>query len=169
MRWFYYGLGLLLIIPLQAVGLEAIEINAIKPDLAFIMVFITGWTRGMLEGLLLGAGLGGLLDFFLVGVLGVNFVLGTVTGAIAGALGTSVSGRSIIIPCAMFVAMAFLNDLSGNIFLAGIGQSLAPMKLMEYLLRAIYSSAFTAILWILGWVISKPFYRRKLRVERVRN
>ncbi|MDC4224944.1 MAG: hypothetical protein MPW15_12125 [Candidatus Manganitrophus sp.] len=65
----------LLLIPVQTLLLEKIQIAGVKPDLALILVYCFSWAKGEIHGLLWGVALGGLIDLFSIGLLGVNFIL----------------------------------------------------------------------------------------------
>jgi len=142
LKWFLKGLLVLSVIPLQSIVLEKIQIGGIKPDLALVLVFFQGWFFGVANGLYWGAALGGLLDLFSLGILGVGLVAKGLVGLVAGLLGKSFLHLSIPLHLIIFMAVSVIHDLAGSFFLHGADLSLFQAGLGEVLSRAAYNSLF---------------------------
>ncbi|MBI3802357.1 MAG: rod shape-determining protein MreD [Nitrospirae bacterium] len=145
MRWLSRIVIFLLLIPAQTLLLEQIKIGGIKPDLALILVYCFGWAGGEVRGLLWGVALGGLVDFFSIGLLSVNFFLKMVIGFTVGMLGRSLLNLSFLWNTLIFFFVSILHDLLGTLIIEGVGEGgLFPMIHREMIGRAFYNSFFAA-------------------------
>lgn len=143
MLWFLRIFIFLSIIPLQTILLEKVQIVGIKPDLALVWIFAQGWFWGIKNGLYWGLALGGLLDIFSIGVLGLGLVLKGAVGCVAGALGRSFLHLSLQLHSLIFFFISFLHDISGTLFLHGIEiETLQTLRIGELLIRALYNTVF---------------------------
>ncbi len=142
MRWLWGIPGILLLIPTQTLLLESVEILGIKPDLSLVLTYCLGWRLGWPQGVLWGMALGGLMDIFSVGVLGVNFFLKAVIGLIAGVMGRSVFDPSLWGRGVIFFLISLLHDFLGGVFLYRVANFL-PVH--EMLFRGVYNSVLMLI------------------------
>lgn len=142
MKWFYRLLIFLCFIPVQTLLLENLRIGGVKPDLGLILVFVQGWAFGEVNGLLWGLALGGLLDVFSLGVLGVNFALKAGVGYISGVLGKSLLNLAFWVNSAFIFILSVLHDVAGSLFLNGMGGGVTPLIGNETVARACYNSFF---------------------------
>lgn len=145
MKWFYRVLVFLLFMPVQTLILENLRVGGIKPDLALILVFVQGWAFGEVNGLFWGLALGGLVDLFSVGVLGVNFVLKAAVGFISGILGKSLLNLSVWINSFFIFVISVLHDALGTFFLHGVNGTELKATLGNIVGRALYNSLFAMI------------------------
>lgn len=140
MKWLYRIFVFLLFIPIQTLVLETFKIGGVKPDLALVFVFVEGWVFREFHGLFWGLALGGLLDYFSVGTLGVNFFLKGVVGFVAGFLGRSFLDLAFWAGCLMVLGTSILHDIAGTFFLHELGEQGFVLSLQgEILARAVYN------------------------------
>lgn len=152
MNWSSRILIFLMLIPVQSVLLEKVEIAGVKPDIALVFVFVVGWTQGRKVGGLWGIALGGLIDLFSSGVLGLALLLKGVVGLIAGGLGKSFLHLSLQSYVIFFVGLSLLHDLVGIFFLHGfVLEDLGAVLTGEILLRAIYNTLLAIIAILIVW------------------
>lgn len=143
MKWFFRITIFLLVIPVQTLLLEEIQIAGVKPDLALILVYCFSWAKGEIHGLLWGVALGGLIDLFSVGLLGVNFILKTTIGLTIGMLGRSFLNLSLLWNVLIFFFISILHDFLGTLLVEGMREgSLFLMIQPDMVGRALYNSLF---------------------------
>ena len=82
-RWTYIIIVLLLV-PVQTTWLNGISLHAVKPDLALLLVYFTGFYAGKMNGLLAGWGVGALMDLFSGGPFGLKIATLAVAGLLSG-------------------------------------------------------------------------------------
>ncbi|HEY5595271.1 MAG TPA: rod shape-determining protein MreD [Nitrospiria bacterium] len=85
-RWTYV-LIVLLLVPVQTTWLNEISLHAVKPDLALLLVYFTGFYAGEINGLLAGWVVGALMDLFSGGPFGLKIATLAVAGLLSGLLG----------------------------------------------------------------------------------
>lgn len=145
MKWFYRILVFLFFMPVQTLFLENLRVAGIKPDLALIFVFVQGWAFGEVNGLFWGLALGGLVDLFSAGTLGVNLILKATVGFASGILGKSLLNLAVWVNCFLVFIISILHDLLGTFFLhGGAGAELNEIW-GGIVLRALYNSLFAMI------------------------
>jgi len=146
LSWLYRLLILLSIIPIQSIFLEKLRIAGVKPDLALVFVFIQGWVRGEKAGLYWGLAMGGLSDFFSIGVLGVAFALKGAVGYVSGLLGGSMLHLSLQAYGLIFLIFSILHDFAGHFFLHGLSmEGLQSAHAEDILLRALYNTLLSLV------------------------
>ncbi len=145
MKWFYRVLVFLLFMPVQTLILENLRVGGIKPDLALILVFVQGWAFGEVNGLFWGFALGGLVDLFSTGILGVNFVLKAGVGFTSGVLGKSLLDLALWVNSIFIFIISVLHDMLGIFFLHGMNAAELHAGLGSMVARALYNSLFAMI------------------------
>jgi len=153
LTWLYRILIFLSIIPIQTTLLENLRVAGVKPDLALVFVFVQGWLRGEKAGLYWGLALGGLTDFFSIGVLGLGFALKGVVGSISGLLGGSFLHLSLQAYVLIFFVLSMLHDVAGHFFLYGFHlEAIQSHRVEDILIRALYNTVLSAgcILFLWG-------------------
>jgi rod shape-determining protein MreD len=139
--WFYRILICIAIIPAQTIFMEKFRVLGVKPDIALVVVFVQGWFRGVPNGLYWGSVLGGLLDLFSVGTLGIGLLMKSIVGAIAGFFGKSFLHLSIRIYIAIFLIISLLHDVVGRTILHGLGaDGIQSIPIEEITMRALYNA-----------------------------
>ncbi len=152
MNLFYRILIVLSIIPLQTVFLEKIQIAGVKPDIALVFIFVQGWVWGKRSGFFWGLVLGGMIDLFSTGIIGPAFVIKGLVGIIAGMLGKSFLHLSLQGYVILFLIISLLHDLSGIVFLYGLGtEELMPLLTGKVLIRAIYNAVIAIAAILIVW------------------
>jgi rod shape-determining protein MreD len=133
-KWRVYLPVLLLIVPLQTTAAHFFSFHGIKPDLGLIAVCLIGFRAGEIDGLVMGALTGLLLDFFSGGGLPANLLTKPIAGWAAGRVGKTVLN---------------LKPLSSLAVLSGIS---LVSGFLVYLLLQLFSGGLhstEAFLWII--------------------
>lgn len=152
MRWSCRILIFLILIPVQTVFLEKVKIAGVKPDIALVFVFVQGWIFGRKQGGIWGLALGGLIDLFSTGVLGLALFLKGFVGVIAGGLGKSFLQFSLHSYVLFFVVISLLHDVVGILFLHGLSVEILKSGLMgEIFMRAIYNTLLAIVAILIIW------------------
>lgn len=143
MKWFLRIALFLFLIPIQTLLLEKIQVGGVKPDLALVLVYCFSWANGEVHGLLWGVALGGLIDLFSIGLLGVNFILKTTIGFTIGMLGRSFLNLSLLWNACIFFFISLLHDFIGTLLVEGMREGgLFLLVQHEMIGRALYNSLF---------------------------
>lgn len=136
----------LAIIPVQSIFLENFQVFGIKPDLALVFVFVQGWFWGIPNGLYWGMALGGLLDLFSVGTIGLGITLKVLVGATAGFFGKSFLHLSTRVYVAIFLMISLLHDVSGSFMLHGFSsEGFQSIQIWEIIIRALYNTVLSML------------------------
>jgi rod shape-determining protein MreD len=151
--------GLLLgLIPLQTTMLQFVSLGGIRPDLCLVAAVLIGFTRGPVEGLLMGFALGYVQDLFSAGQVGLNLMSKGMVGLMAGAASRYVTNATVI---TTLIVVFVLSVLSGTVFLlsgrAGEGLMGTFYSVWSVLLpQAIYDAAIAAgMYWLIGWRVRR--------------
>ena len=91
MKFLFYLILVLLLVPLQTTLLPHLSVWNIKPDLGLVAAVLVGLLAGELEGLLVGLAIGWVLNLFSAGELWLSLVTNGGVGLLAGFLGRQVS------------------------------------------------------------------------------
>ena len=91
MKFFFYLILVLLLVPLQTILLPHLSVWNIKPDLGLVAAALVGLFAGELEGLLVGLTIGWVLSLFSAGELWLSLLTNGGVGLLAGFLGRQVS------------------------------------------------------------------------------
>lgn len=91
MKFLFYVILVLLLVPLQTTLLPHLSVWNIKPDLGLVAAVLVGLLAGELEGLLVGLAIGWVLNLFSAGELWLSLVTNGGVGLLAGFLGRQVS------------------------------------------------------------------------------
>ena len=153
----YVGL-LLVLIPLQTTLLQSISVAGIRPDLCLVAVVLIGFTRGPVEGLLMGLALGYVQDLFSAGEIGLNLMSKGAIGLMAGAASRYVTNATAV---TTLLVVFVLSVVSGTVFLLSgrAGEDLmgAFYSVWSVLLpEALYEATIAAgIYWLIGWRVRR--------------
>src|SRR4026208_1232985 len=91
MKFLFYLILVLLLVPLQTTLLPHLSVWNIKPDLGLVAAALVGLFAGELEGLLVGFALGWVLNLFSAGELWLSLLTNGGVGLLTGFLGRQVS------------------------------------------------------------------------------
>ncbi len=144
MIWLFRLLTCLAIIPVQTIFLENFQILGVKPDLALVLVFVQGWFWGAPNGVYWGVALGGLLDLFSVGSIGLGLMLKALVGAIAGLFGKSFLHLSTRVYVAIFLVVSLFHDVAGTLLVHGFSaEGFQAISAQEIIIRALYNTVLS--------------------------
>jgi hypothetical protein len=91
MKFLFYLILVLLLVPFQTTLLPHLSVWNIKPDLGLVAAALIGLFAGELEGLLVGLTIGWILSLFSAGELWLNLLTNGGVGLLTGFLGRQVS------------------------------------------------------------------------------
>jgi hypothetical protein len=91
MKFLFYVIVVLLLVPLQTTLLPHVSVWNVKPDLGFVAAALVGLFAGELEGLLIGLAIGWILSLFSAGELWLSLLTNGGVGILAGFLGRQVA------------------------------------------------------------------------------
>ncbi len=163
MKFIFYLILVLLLVPLQTTLLPHLSVWSIKPDLGLVAAALVGIFAGELEGLLVGLAIGWVLNLFSAGELWLSLLTNGGVGILAGFLGrqltlvTSISlGVGLLLvslASGLFAAVSFMHlDTSQMWWMV---ESIA-------LPQACFDGAVGAGLY---WLLSQWFHVTRLRTE----
>ncbi len=148
LKWFTRIAIFLFFIPVQTLLLEPFKMGGIKPDLALLLAFMHGWAFGEMNGLFWGLALGGLLDLFSIGFLGIHFVLKGIIGLFAGIFGKTLINLPIWGNGLIIFILSHLHDLIGTFLLRGSGEDQFTLNIMSRIfVRALYNGLLAIVLF----------------------
>jgi hypothetical protein len=117
MKFLFYLILVLLLVPLQTTLLPHVSVLNIKPDLGLVAAALIGLFAGELEGLFVGLTIGWVLSLFSAGELWLSLLTNGGVGLLAGFLGRQMSqvtsfslgGVLLLVSLAsgLFAAMSF--------------------------------------------------------------
>jgi rod shape-determining protein MreD len=132
----------LLIVPVQATLLPRFSFFGAVPDFGLIAVYLIGFRFGEMDGVLMGMSIGFVLDFFSVGVLGVNFLLRSAVGLGAGLLGRAFMDMTLPVNFAIVFLVSLVQDLVAYLLLNLVSELQGIFYLFGHSLlpRALYTA-----------------------------
>ena len=110
MKFLFYLILVLLLVPLQTTLLPHLSVWDIKPDLGLVAAAFVGLLAGELEGLLVGLAIGWVLSLFSAGELWLSLLTDGGVGLLAGFLGRQVSQMT---PISLGVGLLLVSLMSG--------------------------------------------------------
>lgn len=146
MKWLYGASIILFIIPVQTLLMGQVQLWGVKPDLALVLTYFLGWAVGEVNGLLWGSTLGGLIDLFSIGTLGVNVLLKAMIGFFSGLLGRSIFKPVFWVHAAILSGISLIHDLLGEFVLH---REAWPPPFEEILVRGFYNGLLILLLFFL--------------------
>ena len=166
MRYFTYIVLILINFILQTTLFDYIEIVNIKPNTMVILIVSFGFMRGEIEGGIIGFLSGFLIDCFFGQILGINALIGLITGFLCGKIFNEFYKNSIFIPFLLTLFFSIFNNILFfffNIFLRGYPNVFTFFKRI-IIPEAIYTSIISFFIYRLLFFINKKlekFDRRK--------
>jgi len=109
-RWTYV-LIVLLLVPVQTTWLNEISLHAVKPDLALLLVYFTGFYAGEINGLLAGWVVGALMDLFSGGPFALKIATLAVAGLLSGLMGRFFLNTTAALTMGMVFLLSALNGI----------------------------------------------------------
>jgi hypothetical protein len=163
MKFLFYLILVLLLVPLQTTLLPHLSVWNIKPDLGLVAAALVGLFAGELEGLLVGLAIGWVLSLFSAGELLFSLFMTGGIGLLAGFLGRQVSHVTSI---SLGVGLLLVSLASG--LLAAMNFKHLDLSQMWWMVESIVlpQACFDAVVGAgLYWLLSQRFDVTRLRTE----
>ena len=163
MKFLFYLILVLLLVPLQTTLLPHLSVWDIKPDLGLVAAAFVGLLAGELEGLLAGLAIGWVLNLFSAGELWLSLLTNGGVGLLAGFLGRQVSHVTSI---SLGVGLLLVSLASG--LLAAMNFKHLDVSQMGWMVESIVlpQACFDAVVGAgLYWLLSQRFDVSRLRTE----
>jgi rod shape-determining protein MreD len=149
----------LLIVPLQSNLANSITLWDVKPDLVFIFVYALGLIYNEEKAMLMGAGLGFVLDVLSGGPLGLNLLTKGITGFASGLLGKRTINMRLRLQILVIFFITILEVVTQLILIAIFAKGMAVSLWIKIaFLQALYNSLF-AFLFL--WPLIKRLMRER--------
>lgn len=163
MKFLFYLMFVLLLVPLQTTVLPHVSMWNIKPDMGLVAAAFIGIFAGEMEGLLVGLAIGWILSLFSAGELWLSLLTNGGVGLLAGFLGRQVSQVTSI---SLGVGLLLVSCVSGLLAIVNfknldISQMWGMVESIV-LPQACFDGAVGAGLY---WLLSQRFDVTRLRTE----
>jgi len=163
MKFLFYLILVLLLVPLQTTLLPHLSVWNIKPDLGLVAAALVGLFAGELEGLLVGLAIGWVLSLFSAGELWVSLLTNGGVGLLAGFLGRQVSQVTSI---SLGLGLLLVSLASGLV--AAMSFKALDMSQMWWMVESIVfpQACFDGVMGAgFYWLLSRRFNLTRLRTE----
>jgi len=163
MKFLFYLMVVLLLVPLQTTLLPHLSVWNIKPDLGLVAAAFVGLFAGELEGLLVGLAIGWILNLFSAGELWLSLLTNGGVGLLAGFLGRQVSQMNAL---SVGVGLLLVSLVSG--IFATMNFPHLDMSQMWWMIESIVfpQAFFDGVVGAgLYWLLSQRFDVARLRTE----
>jgi hypothetical protein len=165
MKFFFYLILVLLLVPLQTTLLPHLSVWNIKPDLGLVAAALIGLCAGELEGLLVGLTIGWVLSLFSAGELWLSLVTNGGVGLLAGFLGRQVSQVTSFSLGGMLLLVSLVSGLFAAINFKGLDMSQMWWVVESIVIpQACFDGAVGAGFY---WLLSRRFDLTRLRTDRI--
>lgn len=165
MKFLFYFVLVLLLVPMQTTLLPHLSVWNIKPDLGLVAAALIGLFAGELEGLLVGLTIGWVLNLFSAGELWLSLLTNGGVGLLAGFLGRQVSQVTPFSLGGMVLLVSLVSGLLAVINFKGL--DLSQMWWMAESIvvpQACFDGAAGAGFY---WLLSRRFDLTRLRNDRM--
>jgi hypothetical protein len=163
MKFLFYLILVLLLVPLQTTLLPHLSVWNIKPDLGLVAAALVGLFAGELEGFLVGLAIGWVLSLFSAGELWVSLLTNGGVGLLAGFLGRQVSQVTSI---SLGLGLLLVSLASGLV--ATMSFKALDMSQMWWMVESIVfpQACFDGVMGAgFYWLLSRRFNLTRLRTE----
>jgi hypothetical protein len=165
MKFLFYLILVLLLVPLQTTLLPHLSVWNIKPDLGLVAAALIGLFVGELEGLLVGLTIGWVLSLFSAGELWLSLVTNGGVGLLAGFLGRQVSQVTSFSLGGMLLLVSLVSGLFAAINFKGLDMSQMWWMVESIVIpQACFDGAVGAGFY---WLLSRRFDLTRLRTDRI--
>ena len=165
MKFLFYLILVLLLVPLQTTLLPHLSVWNIKPDLGLVAAALIGLFAGELEGLLVGLTIGWVLSLFSAGELWLSLVTNGGIGLLAGFLGRQVSQVTSFSLGGMLLLVSLVSGLFAAINFKGLDMSQMWWMVESIVVpQACFDGAVGAGFY---WLLSRRFDLTRLRTDRI--
>jgi hypothetical protein len=163
MKFLFYLILVLLLVPVQTILLPHLSVWNIKPDLGLVAAALVGLFAGELEGLLVGLAIGWVLSLFSAGELWVSLLTNGGVGLLAGFLGRQVSQVTSL---SLGVGL-LLVSLASGLFAAMSFKALDTSQMWWMVESIVFPQAcFDGVMGAgFYWLLSRRFDLTRLRTE----
>ncbi len=169
-RWIYFIMALLLV-PLQTTWLNEISLHAVKPDLALLLVYFTGFYAAEMNGLTAGLVVGAAVDLFSGGPFGLKIATLVMMGLLSGLLGRFFLNTTTTLTMGIVFVLSVLNGILVFLFHQWVlgGIQFAEAARWTILPEALYNTVAGGIVFWAGvsrlnikkaWLDEAPFRPR---------
>lgn len=163
MKFLFYLLLVLLLVPLQTTLLPHLSMWNIKPDLGLVAAALVGLFAGELEGLLVGLSIGWILNLFSAGELWLSLLTNGGVGILAGFLGRQLSQVTSLSMGAGLLLVSLASGLLAAMSFQNLDMSQIWWMIQSIVLpQACFDGAVGAGLF---WVLSQWFHVTRLRTD----
>ena len=163
MKFLFYLILVLLLVPLQTTLLPHLSVWNIKPDLGLVAAALVGLFAAELEGLLVGLAIGWVLSLFSAGELWLSLLTNGGIGLLAGFLGRQVSQVTAISLGAGVLLVSLASGLLAAMSFKGF-----DMSQMWWMVQSIVfpQACFDGVMGAgFYWLLSRRFDLNRLRTE----
>ena len=165
MKFLFYLILVLLLVPLQTTLLPHLSVWNIKPDLGLVAAALIGLFAGELEGLLVGLTIGWVLSLFSAGELWLSLVTNGGIGLLAGFLGRQVSQVTSFSLGGMLLLVSLVSGLFAAINFKGLDMPQMCWMVESIVIpQACFDGAVGAGFY---WLLSRRFDLTRLRTDRI--
>jgi hypothetical protein len=162
-KFLFYLLLVLLLVPLQTTLLPHLSMWNIKPDLGLVAAALVGLFAGELEGLLVGLSIGWILNLFSAGELWLSLLTNGGVGILAGFLGRQLSQVTSLSMGAGLLLVSLASGLLAAMSFQNLDMSQIWWMIESIVLpQACFDGAVGAGLF---WVLSQWFHVTRLRTD----
>ncbi len=163
MKFLFYVMLVLLLVPLQTTLLPHLSVWNIKPDLGLVAAALVGLFAGELEGLLVGLAIGWVLSLFSAGELWLTLLTNGGVGLFAGFLGKQMSQVTSISLGVGLMLMSLATGLFAAMNYKGLDMSQTWWMIQSIVFpQACFDGAVGAGFY---WLLSRRFALTRLRTE----
>jgi hypothetical protein len=163
MKFLFYLILVLLLVPLQTTLLPHLSVWNIKPDLGLVAAALVGLFAAELEGLLVGLAIGWVLSLFSAGELWLSLLTNGGVGLLAGFLGRQVSQVTAISLGAGLLLVSLASGLLAAMSFKGF-----DVSQMWWMVQSIVfpQACFDGVMGAgFYWLLSRRFDLNRLRTE----
>jgi hypothetical protein len=163
MKFLFYLILVLLLVPVQTTLLPHLSVWNIKPDLGLVAAALVGLFAAELEGLLVGLAIGWVLSLFSAGELWLSLLTNGGVGLLAGFLGRQVSQVTAISLGAGLLLVSLASGLLAAMSFKGF-----DMSQMWWMVQSIVfpQACFDGVMGAgFYWLLSRRFDLNRLRTE----
>jgi hypothetical protein len=163
MKFLFYLILVLLLVPLQTTLLPHLSVWSIKPDLGLVAAALVGIFAGELEGLVVGLAIGWVLNLFSAGELWLSLLTNGGVGILAGFLGRQLT---LVTSISLGVGLLLVSLASG--LFAAVSFAHLDMSQVWWMIESIVlpQACFDGVVGAgLYWLLSQWFHVTRLRTE----